>query len=295
MTDFDTTLSPSPPSLELVAYVWAEPGASTKAEQFSYFEILTMVLDGEEDVLIEATLVKSGALTCFEEDVTMCITRSIARDRIVSRAEAIDAPRTMVGSHVCASCTAPQCQSCQWFNGTISDYLWDEEAGMGAYHLPVDLEEEPTIIRRCPSIHWIPVDLFCFGLRPLNKNSTLLHSADQVRERHGHVSHCLQSADKSTHWDSAFATKQNKRVLDETYSVDGWAKIPFFNFQTCNLFWRSVNHCVDFAYYVLGNRTSTRAKAVPRPLMDQMPEDLRASTKRKIRTPSRTSSSRPFG
>jgi hypothetical protein len=59
------------------------------------------------------------------------------------------------------------------------------------------------------------------------------HSADQVRERHGHLSQCLQSACKSTHWDSIFATKQIKRVLGETYSVDGWAKIPFFNFQTC--------------------------------------------------------------
>ncbi len=55
---------------------------------------------------------------------------------------------------------------------------------MAAYHLAVDLEEEPTIFP-CPSIRWVPVDLFCFGLRPFNKNSTLLHSADQVRERHG--------------------------------------------------------------------------------------------------------------
>jgi hypothetical protein len=52
----------------------------------------------EEDVLIEATLVKSDLLTCFEEDVTIRITRSIVRDLIVSRAEAMDAPRTMVGS-----------------------------------------------------------------------------------------------------------------------------------------------------------------------------------------------------
>jgi hypothetical protein len=89
MADFDTTLSPSPP-LELVTYVCAEPGASIKIEGFAYFEILTVALDGEEEALIEATLVKSGLLTCFEEDVTMRITRSIARDRIVSRAEAMD-------------------------------------------------------------------------------------------------------------------------------------------------------------------------------------------------------------
>jgi hypothetical protein len=42
-------------------------------EGFAYFEILTVALDGEEDVLIDATLVKSGLLTCFEEDVTMRI------------------------------------------------------------------------------------------------------------------------------------------------------------------------------------------------------------------------------
>ncbi len=46
MTDFDTTLSPSPP-LEFVTYVWAEPGASTKIEGFAHFEILTVALDGE--------------------------------------------------------------------------------------------------------------------------------------------------------------------------------------------------------------------------------------------------------
>jgi hypothetical protein len=61
-----------------------------------------------------------------------------------------------------------------------------------------------------------------------------------------------------------------------------------------HVFWRSVHRCMEFAYYVLGNRTSTtRAKADPRYLMDQTPEDLRVSTKRKIRAPSRTSSSRP--
>jgi hypothetical protein len=101
----------------------------------------------------------------------------------------MDGFRTMVGLHVCASRTAPQCQSRQWFYGAISNYLWDEEAGLAAYHLAVALEEEPTIIR-CPSIHWTPVDLFCFGLRPFSKNSTLLHSADQVHERHDHLSHC---------------------------------------------------------------------------------------------------------
>ncbi len=116
---------------------------------------------------------------------------------------------------------------------------------MAAYHLAVDLEEELTIIR-CPSIQWIPVDLSCFGLRPFNKNGTLLHSADQVSERHGHLSHCLQGTVKSTLWDSAFATKQIKPVLGEMYSVDGWTKIPFFNFQTCSLFLRSVNRCMDF-------------------------------------------------
>jgi hypothetical protein len=102
----------------------------------------------------------------------MRITRSIVRDRIVSHAEAMDGPRTMEGSHVCASRKASQCQSRQWFYGTISDYLWDEEARMAAYRSSVDLEE-PTIIR-CPSIHSIPADLFCFRLRPFNKNSTLL-------------------------------------------------------------------------------------------------------------------------
>jgi hypothetical protein len=59
------------------------------------------------------------------------------------------------------------------------------------------------------------------------------------------------------------------------------------------VYFGSVNRCMDFAYYVLGNRTSTWAKAVFRFLMDQTPEDIRASTKRKIRTPSRTLSSHP--
>jgi hypothetical protein len=48
--------------------VWAEPGVSTKIG-FAYFEILTVALDGKEDVLIEATLVKSGLLTRFEENM----------------------------------------------------------------------------------------------------------------------------------------------------------------------------------------------------------------------------------
>ena len=49
---------------------------------------------------------------------------------------------------------------------------------------------------------------------------------------------------------------------------------------------------MDFAFYVLGNRSGTRAKAVPRSLMDETPEDTRASTKRKARTPTRPTSVR---
>jgi hypothetical protein len=45
----------------------------------------------------------------------MRITRSIVRDRTVSRAEAMDGPRTKVSSHVGALRTAPLCQSRQWF------------------------------------------------------------------------------------------------------------------------------------------------------------------------------------
>ncbi len=55
MTHLDTTLSTSLPSLELMTYVSAEPGASTKIEGFAYFDILMVALDGEEDGLIEAT------------------------------------------------------------------------------------------------------------------------------------------------------------------------------------------------------------------------------------------------
>ncbi len=117
---------------------------STKSKGFAYFEILTVALEGEDYVLVEATLVKSGLLTSFEEDATMRTTRLISRDRIVSRAEAMDA--WMLGSHVCASRTAPQFQSREWFYGSISDCFWDEEAEMASNHLVVDLEEEPTII-----------------------------------------------------------------------------------------------------------------------------------------------------
>lgn len=277
--------------LEPTTYVWAEPGASDQVEGFAYYEVLTVALEGESDAMVPATLVKSGRLTDVDADITITIPIGNARARTVSQAEAMDGPRTMVGSHVCTKRTAPQCQSRQWTYGTISDCTWDEILGTAHFHLSVDLEEPPTITT-CLSNQWMLVDLFCFALRPFNKNSVLLHNDLQVRERHDQLAECLRNSGKSTHWDSGFTTKQIKKILGETYAVDNWAKIPIFNFETCNLFWRSVNRCMDFAFYVLGNRSGPRARAVPRSLMDQTPDDLRASTKRKARTPQRPAPTR---
>jgi hypothetical protein len=52
MNDIDTPMSP-PPSLEPVTYVWVEPGVSTLIEGFAYVEVLTVALDGEDDVLLD--------------------------------------------------------------------------------------------------------------------------------------------------------------------------------------------------------------------------------------------------
>jgi hypothetical protein len=180
--------------------VWAEPGASDQVEGFAYYEVLTVALEGESDAMVPATLVKSGRLTDVDADITITIPIGNARARTVSQAEAMDGPRTMVGSHVCTKRTAPQCQSRQWTYGTISDCTWDEILGTAHFHLSVDLEEPPTITT-CPSNQWMLVDLFCFALRPFNKNSVLLHNDLQVRERHDQL-----------------ATKQIKKILGETYA-----------------------------------------------------------------------------
>ncbi len=66
-----------------------------------------------------------------------------------------------------------------------------------------------------------------------------------------------------------------KKILGEPYSVDGWVKFSFFNFQTCSLFWCCVNYCMDYPFCDLGNRAYSQAKAILHSLLDQTPEDLR--------------------
>jgi hypothetical protein len=104
---------------------------------FSYFKgVLTVVLNSDFEAMVEKISVKSGVLAFFE-DVTLSLILANALTRIVSRTEATGNPLTLVGSHACATRTAPNCQSQQCADGTYSECIWDEKPVSATYQLAV--------------------------------------------------------------------------------------------------------------------------------------------------------------
>jgi hypothetical protein len=134
--------------MEPTKYEWAEPGAPERIEGFSNFEVLAVALERDCDDMVEATLVKSGLLASFDENITVSLTFANVRARMYVR-------RVLLN-----------CQSRQWMNGIITDCIWDDEAGMTTYHLAVALDE-PTTITQCSARMWVTLHLPYFVLRPL--------------------------------------------------------------------------------------------------------------------------------
>jgi hypothetical protein len=58
-------------------------------------------------------------------------------------------------------------------------------------------------------------------------------------------------------------------------------RIPIYDFQSGSLFWRSNQRCMDYYYY--GRHNRTRPKEWPRSLLEQTPEDVVASKKRRAK------------
>ncbi len=72
-----------------------EPGAPDSIKDISYFDVLTVALNNDSEVVAQATLVKSGLLAYFEEDVSLSLPLANVRACIVSRAKSINSPRAL--------------------------------------------------------------------------------------------------------------------------------------------------------------------------------------------------------
>jgi hypothetical protein len=64
-------------------------------------------------------------------------------------------------------------------------------------------------------------------------------------------------------------------------SFAAWTRIAIYDFQSGSLFWRSTQHCMDHYYY--GRQRRTRSRKLPRSLLEQAPEDVVASKKRRAK------------
>jgi hypothetical protein len=62
-------------------------------------------------------------------------------------------------------------------------------------------------------------------------------------------------------------------------SFVAWTRIPIYDFQSGSLFWRSTHRCMDHYYY--GRQNRTHPKKLPRSLLEQTPEDVVTSKKRR--------------
>jgi hypothetical protein len=64
-------------------------------------------------------------------------------------------------------------------------------------------------------------------------------------------------------------------------SSAAWTRLPIYDFKSGSVFWRSTQRCMDNYYY--GQQSRSRPKKLPRSLLEQTPEEVTASKKRRAK------------
>jgi hypothetical protein len=81
--------------------------------------------------------------------------------------------------------------------------------------------------------------------------------------------------------DAEHNLKKIAEIMNLHRSFAAWKRIPLYDFKSGSLFWRSTQRCMDHSYY--GRQNRTRPKKLPRSLLEQTPEDVVASKKRRAK------------
>jgi hypothetical protein len=197
---------------------------------------------------------------------------------VVTHAGALDGSRSLVGSHVCQVFEVHSGNRFSMY-GTISDCEWDENESMAIFYLATS-EEYPLIPVKCPAGAWLIVDMYNFALRLFNKASGGLYRLPLVTDKHKQLTDCIMGFGNQK-WDAKHNLKKIGEITSLHRSFAAWTRISLYDFKSGSLFWCSTLRCMDHYYY--GRQNRTRPKKLPRPLLEQTPEDVLASKKRRAK------------
>jgi hypothetical protein len=122
--------------------------------------------------------------------------------------------------------------------------------------------------------------MYNFALRLLNKASGGLYRLPLVTDKHKQLTDCIAGFGNQK-WDAEHKLKKIVEIMSLYRSFAAWRRNPLYDFQSGSVFWRRTQRCMDHYYY--GRQNHTRPKKLPRTLLEQIPEDVVASKKRRAK------------
>lgn len=262
---------------EEYTYVLVDPGVFQDVDGYSYGRVLVLAVEDEGSDGVQVTLVKSGSVDPFGKDKFAELPRDYVLRNAVSEAEALDGSRSLIGAHVCKIIEGPSGNRV-WMYGTIADCEWLAHESMAVYYLAT-AEDEPLITVQCTAGMWLLLDMYNFALRLFHKASGALYRLPLVEEKHAQLTNCI-SGFGNQKWDAEHNMKKIAEIMSLHRSFAAWTRIPLYSFQSGLIFWRSTQRCMDHYYY--GQQNRSRPKKLPRSLLEQTPEDVTASKKRRV-------------
>ncbi len=196
----------------------------------------------------------------------------------MTQAEALDGSRSLVGAHVCKVIEVLSGNRFSMY-GTISDCDWGEKESMAVFYLATS-EEDPLIPVKCSTGAWLILDMHNFALRHFNKASGLLYRLPLVTDKHRQLTDCTTGFGNQK-WDADHNLKKISEIMSLHRSFAAWTRLTIYDFKSGSLFWRLTQRCMDHYYY--GRQNRTRSRRLPRSSLEQTPEDVTASKKRRAK------------
>ncbi len=218
---------------------------------------------------VKVSLVRKGIFEAFDEELFAELPRDYVISNVVTQAEALDGSRSLVGSHVCKVIEVHSGHRF-WMYGTISDCEWDENESMAISYFAAS-EDDPLIPVKCPVGAWLILDMYNFALRLFHKASGGLYRLPLVKDKQRRLTDCIMGFGNQK-WDAEHNLKKIAEIMSLHRSFAAWTRLPIYDFMSGSLFWHSTQRCMDHYYY--GRQNRTRPKKLPRPLLEQTPEDV---------------------
>jgi hypothetical protein len=136
-------------------------------------------------------------------------------------------------------------------------------------------EEDPLIPVKCSTGVWLILGMYNFALRLFKKTNGSLYRLPLVTDKHRQLTDCITGFGNQK-WDADHNLKEISEIMSLHRSFEAWTRLPIYDFKPGLLFWCSTHRCMDHYYY-------DRPRRLPRSLLEQTPEDVVASKKRRAK------------